>query len=605
MKARRPRKATKVRLSLCPKAPFLITFLALCTCLSIAYCTMWKQPLAMAETPARALSQRVVRLTLTEQPSLVVKLPLKRGLEDAPDMISRRDSADHTTIAGAAADIETAMEDTLEPASPSAPKPTAADSEMSSNAPKFDPRMYGRERSSRARPTKPKYTDTDVVPRGPQPSAKKRKTSHNIEESQSLPTTPPTAPSQVRTPPHEPVPVMSFMPPPAASHIDSLGNVRPLRDEVSDRRYVEAMLDELQTTLQVDRNTVHKRSAGRLRDLLLMAEYPNNDEAKFLSKNEALAEVAPGKFFNGPIITAEQQPLPLSTVPEFLGEYYDNTAKAHIQDSSARTGNTGVSVRAVNMWKIKERFSSTNPKDKEYPWNLLELATHHDDGLRPFFLSNEDCRLITKLKIPNSADETRRRKYEPGFKDVEKWALLAQAGALTEPHQDSHGYSTFITLNQGCVGFGWLSHPSAEERAAWRRNPQRFRNGRWRYVVLKPGQTVFFPAGTVHMVFRLRAAGDSLSFGGHVLRCSNIVHWVKTLLEEHESPNIVNEDLSEAALSYLDRVERFVDQAKKLGQEEKWGGAQSIAEFKKLKKRFVDLPKPKEPKSKKTANAAT
>ncbi|PPJ50428.1 hypothetical protein CBER1_05553 [Cercospora berteroae] len=540
----------------------------------------------------------------TTKPSLVVKLPLKRELEDAPDMMPRRHSADHKTIAGAAADIETAMEDTLEPASASAPKPTSTDSEMSSSALKFDPRMYGRERSSRARPTKPKYTDTDVVPPGPQPSAKKRKTSHNIEDPQSHPTTPPTAPSQVLTP-HEPIPVMSFMPPPASSHIDSLGNIRPLRDEVSDRRYVEAMLNELQTTLQVDRNTVHKRSAGRLRDLLSMAEYPHNDEAKFLSKNEALAEVAPGKFFNGPIITAEQQPLPLSTVPEFLGEYYDNLAKAHIQDSSARTGNTGVSVRAVTMRQVNERFSSSNPRDKEYPWNLLELATHHDDGLRPLFLSNEDCRLITKLKIPNSADETRRRKYEPGFKDVEKWALLAQAGALTEPHQDSHGYSTFITLNQGCVGFGWLSHPSAEERAAWRRNPQRFRDGRWRYVVLKPGQTVFFPAGTVHMVFRLRAAGDSLSFGGHVLRCSNIVHWVQTLLEEHENPNIVNEDLSEAALGYLDRVERFVDQARKLGQEDKWGGAQSIAKFKKLKKRFVDLPKPKEPKSKKTANAAT
>ncbi|KAM3417649.1 hypothetical protein BST61_g5885 [Cercospora zeina] len=553
----------------------------------------------MADSPARALSRRVVELTLKElkeeeKRSLVVKLPF-----NPQHATRRRDSANHTTIAGAAADIEAAnamQESEFVPAQ----SPPSVNSTMSTTTPKFDPRMYGRERSSRPR-AKPNYTDS--VPRGPQAPAKKRKLSHDGGDVQFLPTPPPTAPSQVPTPPHEADSNMSYMPAPAASHTDLLRNVRPLRDEAGDRRYVEAMLRELQACLGEKRNTVHKRSAGRILDLLSMAEFPAANEAKFLSRDEALAEVAPGTFFNGPIITAEQQPLPLSNVSAFLEEFYDVSVRAHIQDSGASTGKTASSVRTVSMRQVKERFSSAESENP--PWNLLELATHHDDGLRPFFLSNEDCRLITKLKIPQSADETRRRKYEPGFKDVEKWALLAQAGALTEPHQDSHGYSTFITLNQGCIGFGWLSHPSEEERAAWKRNPQYFRGGRWRYVVLKPGQTVFFPAGTVHMVFRLRAAGDSLAFGGHVLRCSNIVHWVKTLLEEHENPDIVNEDLSEAAVGYLERVEKFVNQAGKLGQLEKWGGSQSIAEFKRLKKQFVALPKPKKPVGKKSANAAT
>ncbi|KAF2212048.1 hypothetical protein CERZMDRAFT_97963 [Cercospora zeae-maydis SCOH1-5] len=557
----------------------------------------------MADSPACALSQKVVTLTPKEKEemrSLVVKLPFKRRLEDAPQHATRRrDPANHTTTAGAVADVE-ADNETQESAAVPMQTSTSTINTMSPITPKFDPRMYGRERSSRPR-AKPIYTDS--VPRGPQAPAKKRKLSPDVEDVQSLPTPPPTAPSQVPTPPHEADSVMSYMPAPAASHTDLLRNVRPVRDEEGDRRYIEAMMLELQASVKEKRNTVHKRSAGRILDLLSMAEFPAADEAKFLSRDEALAEVEPGKFFNGPIITAEQQPLSLSNVSEFLGEYYENSVKAHIQDSGASTGKTGSSVRTVSMRQVKERFSSGKPEN--YPWNLLELATHHDDGLRPLFLSNEDCRLITKLKIPQSADETRRRKYEPGFKDVEKWALLAQAGALTEPHQDSHGYSTFITLNQGCIGFGWLSHPSAEERAAWRRNPQYFRGGRWRYVVLKPGQTVFFPAGTVHMVFRLREAGDSLAFGGHVLRCSNIVHWVKTLLDEHENPDIVNEDLSEAAVGYLERVEKFVNQAGKLGQQEKWGGSQAIAEFKKLKKQFMELPKPKKLAGKKSANAAT
>lgn len=352
------------------------------------------------------------------------------------------------------------------------------------------------------------------------------------------------------------------------------------------------------------RLSVHKRSAGRIRDLLFLATLPEEGEVKFLSKDEALAELAPGNFFNGPIITAEQQPLPLSNVDEFLGEYYDDAATVHIQDSSASTGKTATWARSVTMKQVKERFQE--PSTPEHcPWNMLELATHHDDGLRPAFLNNEDCRLITKLKIPNLSDETRRRKYEPGFKEVEKWALLAEAGALTEPHQDSHGYSTFITVNQGCVGFGWLSHPTPAERAAWRRDPQHFREGRWRYVILKPGQTVFFPAGTVHMVFRLKAAGNSLAFGGHILRCSNIVHWVTTILEEHGNQNIVNEDLGDAAVGYLERVDRFVEQAKKQGTEDKWGGIESIKEFQKLKQRFMSLPKPRvSPPRKKSAKTA-
>ncbi|EME81891.1 uncharacterized protein MYCFIDRAFT_89959 [Pseudocercospora fijiensis CIRAD86] len=235
---------------------------------------------------------------------------------------------------------------------------------------------------------------------------------------------------------------------------------------------------------------------------------------------------------------------------------------------------------------VKERLLETQTEPEQLPWNCLELATHHSDGLRPSFLQNEDCRLLTKLKIPDSADEARRKTYEQGYKEIETWALLAEAGALTEPHQDSHGYSTFITVNQGEVGFGFLSHPTVEEREGWRKHPQQFTGGRWRYVVLKPGQTVYFPAGTVHMVFRLPSAGHTLAFGGHVLRCSNIVHWVKTLIEERDHPNITNEDLLDSSSGYLARVERFVTRALENGTAEKWGGKESIAKFLTLKKEF-------------------
>ncbi|KAF2170993.1 hypothetical protein M409DRAFT_63989 [Zasmidium cellare ATCC 36951] len=329
-----------------------------------------------------------------------------------------------------------------------------------------------------------------------------------------------------------------------------------------------------------------KRQAVRILELLELGAYPSEEEALFLTTEEATAEVAQGQFTKRIIVTTDQQRVPLQTVDQFLGEYYDEDALVWIQDPEVRPTKKAPITRQVKISQVKERFAA-EPTNK--PWNLLELATHCDDGLRPMFLNNEDCRLLTKLKIPEShaGPEARRRTYLPGYKEVEKWALVAEAGALTEPHQDSHGYSTFITVNMGLVGFGWLSNPTKADRDAWRRNPSNFRGGQWRYIVLKPGQTVYFPAGTVHFVFRLAAAGNTLAFGGHILRCSNIVHWVRTLLEERDQKEVTNEDLTDSAPGYLARVEKFVNQAKVNGTAEKWGGEESIEEFLRLKKEFL------------------
>lgn len=294
----------------------------------------------------------------------------------------------------------------------------------------------------------------------------------------------------------------------------------------------------------------------------------------------------PGVFHNGPILTEGQQPLPLQSIEDFLGEYYDDESKIFIQDPSVKIAGGSHFAREVTIGSIKKRI--LEGKRKGRPWNCLELATHVEDGLRPSFLSGEDTRLLTKLKFEQGKTHGGRHSYPPGYKEVEKWALLAEAGALTEPHQDSHGYSTYITVNQGTVGFGWLSYPSDEERKVWALTPENIPGDRFRYVVMKPGQTVFFPAGTIHFVFRLPSTGHTLAFGGHVLRCSNIVHWVKTLLEEEASPHVTNEDLTASAPGYLNRVEGFVKQAQKSNTLEKWGGAEAVQEFLRLKAEFIE-----------------
>ncbi|KAM0705149.1 hypothetical protein Q7P35_007936 [Cladosporium inversicolor] len=368
-------------------------------------------------------------------------------------------------------------------------------------------------------------------------------------------------------------------------------DIRPLNDSAGNRDFAQQVIRGLNRKLKSLNPAAMcfgDRQNQRINYLLTTASPADDTEMLFLLGVEAAAKLQPGVFHTGPILTDGQQPMPLQTVHEFLDEYYDDNTQVWIQDPSVTYASGDLSVREVPIGKVKNRlFEGKKSKRKSRPWNCLELATHVEDGLRPTFLAGEDTRLLTKLKLEQAPENAGRRSYPQGYKEVEKWALLAEAGALTEPHQDSHGYSTYITANHGRIGFGWLSYPTAEDREQWTEDPESIPGDRYRYVVLQPGQTVYFPAGTVHFVFRLPSEGHTLAFGGHVLRCSNIVHWARTLLEEQSNPQITNEDLTSSAPGYLNRVEKFVLQAQKNGSLEKWGGAEEVEAFLRLKEEFV------------------
>jgi hypothetical protein len=361
---------------------------------------------------------------------------------------------------------------------------------------------------------------------------------------------------------------------------------RPVNDTAAYLAFASQVIKALEIRHQPRVTRFGDRQNRTILKLLRTARPTTREEMLFLTGTEAAQFLAPKIFHNGPILTEGQQPMPLQRIEDFLGEFYDDDSKVFIQDPSVQFSGKHNFVREVRIGAVKKRI--LGGKSKGRPWNCLELATHVEDGLRPAFLAGEDSRLLTKVKLEHAGETASRRAYPQGYKEVEKWALLAESGALTEPHQDSHGYSTYITVNQGNIGFGWLSFPTDEERAAWNKDQSEGVAGdRFRYVVMKPGQTVFFPAGTVHFVFRLPSAGHTLAFGGHVLRCSNIVHWIKTLLEEKASPNVTNEDLTSSAPGYLDRVEKFVRHAQSNGTMKKWGGAEAVEEFLRLKEVFM------------------
>ncbi|KAK3344908.1 hypothetical protein B0H65DRAFT_573432 [Neurospora tetraspora] len=186
--------------------------------------------------------------------------------------------------------------------------------------------------------------------------------------------------------------------------------------------------------------------------------------------------------------------------------------------------------------------------------------------------------------------------------NVQSWSLLSQGGHHTPPHCDAFGFDTWITVQEGMVGFGWLSTASSTpetktevfgERENWAADPHHYVSGpRWRFVILKPKQTVFFPSGTVHFVFRLKSQ-DSLSVGGHVLRWDGVERWLSVVLEQMGNGEITNEDMEWGVVRrYVDVVGKLVARREKEGGsygekkkvgESRWEGL--VKEFKELSKR--------------------
>ncbi|KAK3349741.1 hypothetical protein B0T25DRAFT_610685 [Lasiosphaeria hispida] len=84
-----------------------------------------------------------------------------------------------------------------------------------------------------------------------------------------------------------------------------------------------------------------------------------------------------------------------------------------------------------------------------------------------------------------------------------------------------------------------------------------YMGGKWRYIILKPGQTVFFMPGMVHFVFQV-CESQTLALGGHILQWSDIRRWMEVVLAQMRNPAITNEDMKQSVLKYVCAVVMLV-----------------------------------------------
>ena len=82
-----------------------------------------------------------------------------------------------------------------------------------------------------------------------------------------------------------------------------------------------------------------------------------------------------------------------------------------------------------------------------------------------------------------------------------------------------------------------------EQRNEWMQSPDTHDQSHpWRYWVLRPGETIHFPSGTIHAVFRTREA-RTLELGGHVLQWTGVSRWKDIIQRQTTCQDSTNEDV--------------------------------------------------------------
>ncbi|KAF1366168.1 hypothetical protein EJ07DRAFT_92554 [Lizonia empirigonia] len=375
------------------------------------------------------------------------------------------------------------------------------------------------------------------------------------------------------------------------------GESRPIHDTEGNalfRQHVMAQLAPHQTQKRAP------RSWGELNNqvmysLLSRASQPTTkgddsaQEVYFATGEEARSLLELRVALHGPIITEDQQHFK-----------WDQCKGRPIEQLFRRMGNPNRSVSvqrpslsleqpsctSMRLGDLQTLFMQNSISDD--PLNVLDLRNPLPRSILPHLLTGEDCQLLSRVRDTVLEGTTAERCTASvaewnKWKDDEDWVLLAQGGALTLTHQDSCGKATWLTVQEGLLGFGWLSQPSEEETHSWSADPNKFTGGQLRYVVLRPGQTIYFEAGTIHFVFRL-AQHQTLLLGGHVLRWSRIDSWLDIVCNQLRFPNATNEDLLPSTPAYVEAIAQLVLEQQSLGRVGELGGEKAVTRFFDLKK---------------------
>lgn len=379
---------------------------------------------------------------------------------------------------------------------------------------------------------------------------------------------------------------------PSPAPQSSQGSSRPLLDvgfNESFRRRILAELNHNFTDLKEDDWSRGETTNRYIHAILSKCKPPNTDirrgpiDAGFLSGEEAATVIEKGGE-RLPLVTEGQQQFQWNDsrrrpIAQLFHRMEDLSREVSVQIPSHNFDLPSYETKSLQ--DIRDRFLAGYASPD--PWNILDLRSPLPPAILPKFLVGENCQLLPRIRDAllegRSAERTKATREEWNeWTELLEWVLMSEGGHNTAPHMDSHGWSTWITIQEGHFGFGWLSRPTEKEQDAWMNDPLGYTGGKWRFVILKPGQTVFFPSGTIHFVFRLQEE-QTLALGGHVLQWTALDRWVQIILYQLKNPNITNEDLGTAPLKYIRTARKLVEDRIKISRLGSMGGMPVVTMF--------------------------
>ncbi|KAK4206393.1 hypothetical protein QBC37DRAFT_300890 [Rhypophila decipiens] len=375
---------------------------------------------------------------------------------------------------------------------------------------------------------------------------------------------------------------------PGVSHLATSSlDGRPKHDPIRDEAYRRQVLSEFDSTVY-EPDSWGNQTNILVSEILSKSTPPTDAEAYFLSGEEASQRVEFGSV-ESPIFTQGQQRFQWKgndrPILQFFHHMEDLGLDRAVSVQVPSRSSFEASSERKTLSQVRKRFLSQQSTTD--PWNLLDLQGSLPSTL-PAFLDGDNCQLLIRIRdailMGNDAQRiSASREDWNTWRNVLKWTLLSEGGNNTAPHMDSHGYSTCITIQEGNIGFGWMSRPSQQEEDEWIADPHSYTGGRWRYVILSPGHTVFFPSGTIHFVFRLQGV-QTFALGGHVLQWSSIERWLKVIIAQLKNPDITNEDMTWSAPKLVQAVERLIANRVKAHRMEEMGGRDAVARISALRK---------------------
>ncbi|KAK0701088.1 hypothetical protein B0T26DRAFT_763683 [Lasiosphaeria miniovina] len=356
----------------------------------------------------------------------------------------------------------------------------------------------------------------------------------------------------------------------------------PTQDPIRDEAYRQRVLEEFQSA-EDGLDSWGRRTNDLVAQILQKSKPPIRGEAYFLNGEGAFQQAELGRV-DIPIFTQSQQPFQWRgkdrPVSQFFNRMEDIGLNRTVSVQIPSHPLHKASCERKTLLDVRDRFLLQRLTNN--PWNLLDLQSPIPSAL-PSFLEGENCQLLLRIRdavlMGNSAERIAAPAQDWNtWRNVTDWALLSEGGHNTAPHMDSHGYSTWITVQEGRVGFGWMSRPRQQEEEAWMSDPHNFTGGDWRYFVLSPGHTVFFPSGTIHFVFRVQGE-QTFALGGHILQWSGVGRWLEVVVAQMKTPEITNEDMQPSSSKYVCIVKELLENRIRAGRAGGAGDRDTTAKF--------------------------